>query len=508
MADGPQENGAPVAADAPPPDRSWSPRDLGVLAGLLVGSFALQFSFRQLDGVDGFFHVLAAEHIVDGVRGRMPWMPLTVFGDGWVDHQLLFHVALAPFAWLLDGVTAAKAGAAVLAAGAGFALYRFMRSQGAPWALAWAVLPFATSWTFWARMEMPRTQSLSLILLLWAMGALLARRPGHVLVASWLYAWTYHVSVIVLPIALVHAAVVGLTPDRTTRRRELWKGPLAAAAGLAAGFAIHPHTPRTLWFVYQHAVVKVLNRDDLPVGPEWLAGGPEMLLKTAGWAVVALLATAVLVFGARRWSTATVFVAIVAICATAGALFANKFVEYSVPLSFAALGLALRDRRGPVGPLLPGWRRPAGRALAGLALAGLCLWSGANVHRAIQDHFHAPDRAAGAMAWVAANVPAGEPIYHFAWSHFPELAFHGPDHSYIVGLDPHFLAWKDRELWDLYERISEGWGANPSQPIRERFGCGWAVLLLPYPGAEALLEADEGMERVYADGGAIVYRVR
>ncbi len=505
-ADAPSPSPAPTDDDPPP--RTFAPIDLGVLAAMLAGSFALQFSFVELDGVDGFFHILAAEHVLEGIRGEMPWLPLTVFGDGWIDHQLLFHVVLAPFAWLLPGVVAAKAGAATLAGLAGFALFRFLRRLEAPWALAWATLPFALSWTFWARMEMPRTQSMSLILLLWGMAALVRGRPWQVLAASWLYAWTYHVSVILLPIAVLHALVAAFLPGSPLPRRELWKGPAAAGVGLLAGFVIHPHTPRTLWFVYQHAVVKVLNRDALQVGPEWLAGGPEKLLATAGWAVAALLAAGVLIVGARRWRTSTVFVALVALCATAGALFANKFVEYSVPLSFATLALALRDRRAAVGPLLPGWRRPLGRALAAVVVLGLLVWSGVHVHRAMKDHFHSPDRARAAMAWIADNVPPGERIYHFDWTQFPELAFHGPEQAYIVGLDPHFLAWKNRELWDLHEKIAQGWGTNPSRPIRERFDCGYAVLLLPYPGAEDTLALDPGLERVFADEGAIVYRVR
>ncbi len=498
---------APVSTPARPAARPWV-LDLATLVGMLTGSFLLQFSFAELDGVDGFFHIRAADRLLDGLRGEMPWMPLSVFGDGWIDHQLLFHAVLAPFAWLLPDAVAAKAGAATLAGLAGFSIYLFLRRLQVPWALAWATLPFALSWTFWARMEMPRTQSMSLILLMWSLAALLRGRHGQVLAASWLYAWTYHVSVIALPIAALHALVAAFLPGSPVPRRELWKGPAAAAAGLAAGFVIHPHTPRTLWFVYQHAVVKVANRDALQVGPEWLASGHEWLLTTAGWGVVALLAAVVLVFGARRWQVAPVFVGAVALCATAGALFANKFVEYSVPLSFAALGVALGARRGPVGPLLPGWRRPVFRALAAVVVLALLVASGTRVRRAIKDHFHSPDRAHGAMTWVSENVPAGERIYHFDWTHFPELVFHGPDHGYIVGLDPHFLAWKDPELWELYQRIAEGWGSNPSKPIRERFGCEYAVLLLPYPGAEALLAQDPGLEMVFADEGGIVYRVR
>jgi len=72
---------APVSTPARPAARPWV-LDLATLVGMLTGSFLLQFSFAELDGVDGFFHIRAADRLLDGLRGEMPWMPLSVFGDG------------------------------------------------------------------------------------------------------------------------------------------------------------------------------------------------------------------------------------------------------------------------------------------------------------------------------------------------------------------------------------------------------------------------------------------
>ncbi len=468
---------------------------------LLAVSCAFQFSVPCIIGSDGFFHIRMAERVF---TNQMPWMPMSVFGDGWIDHQLLFHLALAPFAWLLPGVTAAKLGAAVLAALAGWACYRFVRRRGGPLPLLFALLPFALSWTFWARMEMPRAQSLSLVLLVASLGAMLAGRHWLVFGLAWLYAWTYHVSVILLPIALLHLALAAGVSRKLPDARS-WRVPLLAAAGLACGFVLHPHSPRTLSFLYQHVVVKVLNRRELPVGPEWVEGGVVTLLK-AGWGGLAALALAmVAVAAARRRSVDTLFVTAVACCASLGAVTAVKFVEYAVPLSCLALALAVRDLMASRGVALD--RRPAVRAALVVAVVAGVLWSGLGLRWRSLEQFPDPARVEPAMAWISQHVPHGETVYHFSWSHFSELVFYGPEYRYIVGLDPHFLALQDPELWTLYERIGEGWGSNPSKPIRERFGAGWAVLVLPYPGAREVLGNDPGMTVVFEDDGAVVYRV-
>jgi hypothetical protein len=87
------------------------------------------------------------------------------------------------------------------------------------------------------------------------------------------------------------------------------------------------------------------------------------------------------------------------------------------------------------------------------------------------------------------------------------LVFHGPEYRYIAGLDPHFLALHDADLWDLYAKLERGWGTNPSKPIHARFAAKWVVLVLPHDGAEALLSGDPGLRVLHRDPSAIVYAV-
>ena len=132
---GPQDQRHPDAAQ-----RHFVRADAVFLAVAVLGSAALQFSFPQLIGSDGFFHLRMAERVL---TGEMPWMPGSIFDEGWVDHQLLFHLLLAPFAWLLPGVPGAKAAAATFAAIAAFACYRLMLAERSPAPLLYALLPAA-----------------------------------------------------------------------------------------------------------------------------------------------------------------------------------------------------------------------------------------------------------------------------------------------------------------------------------------------------------------------------
>lgn len=468
----------------PPPLRA-----LAGFLGLLVASLVLQFSFEPLVGSDGYFHIAQADRLGRG----MPWMPQSVFADGWVDHQLLFHTLLWPFARALPGVVAAKAGAATFCAVAIFALHRFAERRGfpAPWALA--IAPIATSWLVLLRLEMPRTQSLSLALLIACIAALDRRRPALLAALCFAYAWTYHVALGVLPVALLFAGVLHAREGL----RSAWRLPAAAAAGLAAGWTIHPHSPGTWRFLHQHVVLKVLNESELPVGLEWTDGSLAALVEHGGAALAALVvATALCVRGARRSSLTLVLLALSAGTSVL-ALSGTKFLEYSVPLSFLALGSAMLDS----GVRLPARARPWLAAVLALGL----LAAGGRVASAVVQTEPDPDRLAGAAGYLRAHAEPGEPVFHFSWNDFPELVFHAPEFTYVVGLDPHFLALADPERWALFEALGGAYSGLRSEAIRGEFGARWAVVALPHPGAREALAADPGLSLVFEDNRALVY---
>ena len=476
--------------------------DLLALVGLLTITLLAQFAHDRIVGSDGFFHIAQARRLL---AGDMPWMPLSLFADGWVDHQLLFHAALAPLAWTLPPVLAAKLGAAIFSALGLWSLHLLLHRQGAPLPFLFALLPVATSWQFLVRMEMPRTQGLSLALMVACILALLEGRTRLLFVLAWLYAWTYQVALLVLPIAVLHA-VVSHQPLGMEHRRRAWAGPLAAGAGLAVGFIVHPHSPGTLRFLWQHVVLKVFNSASLPVGSEWLDGGVVPLLEAGGGGVAMLVVGTLLlrpVAGQLPASRSTWFAVLLAASATFGALVSTKFIEYSVPLSALALGFAIRDQRRNRTRVPRAWAAAFG-VFAALGVA----WSSTQARHAVTRTEPLPERLAPAMDWASEHIPPGDRIYHFSWNDWPELVLHGPAWEYIVGLDPHFLHLEDPALWDLYEKIGRGWGTNPSKPIAQRFRARWAILVLPYPGEpRALLDGDAGLRLVYEDPHALIYEV-
>jgi len=493
----------PPAVPSAAPARGYDRSDLAFGGLALAASQALQFSFPQLIGSDGYFHVRAAARLLD--PADVPWLPYSVFADGWVDHQLLFHALMAPFAWLLPGAVTAQAAAGTFAAAAAFALWRVLRTRGCPAPALFALAPAGLSWLFLLRMEMPRTQSLSLALLVLGLGALDDRHHRRLALLAFLYAWTYHVSLVLLPVALLFGGISWLR--RSSREGSAWKGPASAAAGLAAGFVVHPHSPRTLRFLWQHVVQKVANRDALPVGLEWKDGGLHALVGS-GWTIglgglVALVVAAALLGRSERRSDLTITVLVVASGATAGVLLGTKFVEYSVPLSVLALALALRDHGLPSGA----WLRGA-TAVAALVLAVGLVLSGRSVQQKVEATEPMPHELERALAALRQHAGPGETVFHFHWNDFPELVFHGPEFRYVAGLDPHFLYLHDPERWRLFEAIGAAYDGRRSEAIRRVFGARWAVLRLPHPGAREALASDAGLEPLFDDGvHAVVYRV-
>lgn len=474
----------------------------------LVLSLGVQFSFPQLIGSDGFFHLRVAQDPL----GEMPWMPRSVFGGGWVDHQLLFHVLMAPFAWLIEGIAAAKASAAFFAALALTACFRFLRQEGTPAAAFFALLPAAVSWLFVLRMEMPRTQALSLLFVVLALSALQRGTPMLLFALSWAYMASYHVALLLLPIALLHTLLRRKFEGAKTGD---WRAVTAVFAGLLAGLSIHPHSPRTFGFLKQHVIDKVANREALPVGGEWvdgliplLGGGlaEGELSRFVGFSAgpCILLALAVLLWvraGARR-SPEGLLLLLLAGGACLGLLAGSKAIEYAAPLSALALGLAVRD-----GGL--GRSRPVALSLgAGLVLLLLVGASGLKVRDAVRVTEPPPDRFAAALDFLRDQASPQETIYHFDWGDFPELVWHAPEFRYIVGLDPHFLQLEEPGLWTHYDRMASCFHANPSVYIYEFFEARWALVSLPWPGARQCMAGDPRMELIFESPGALLYRVR
>ncbi|MFZ5480673.1 MAG: hypothetical protein ACOZNI_28180, partial [Myxococcota bacterium] len=344
---------------------------------------------------------------------------------------------------------------------------------GRPW--LWTIALLGASRFLDDRLLMPRTQALSLAFLLAGVAIARAGRPRWLLPLGFAFAWTYHLSAMLVPVALV----VGLA--RADVRPALW-----AALGVAAGFVLHPQSPRTLEFFWLHAVEKVLNPTGQAVGAEW------MPTDTATWLVHTApvwLWAGWIALRARGTAADTKALALLAAGWLAASCFAVKWLEYGVPFAMLALASLWRDARASTLPLWLG--------------VPLAVWNGQQALAHVRETLPPADR----LAPVAAALPAeGCRVFHADWTDFSELFFHAPQCALTVGLDPHFLSAGDPKRARLVEAALAGQVERVGDMAADAFGA-THVLTTSEP-MRARAAADPRLELLVDEHGAQLWAVR
>lgn len=495
------EFGSPDVLEPAPAVRRLVFRRLGwgvLLSGLSV---AVQFSTPKLGSVDGYFHVRYAALVwqggVSGFPPAFPWLPLTIrSADRYYDHHMLFHVLLAPFV-AGSPVVGGKWASALFAAGALMAIYWALLRRGV-WRAGWwllAMLALAPDFLF--RMEMPRVQALSLVCLLFAVEALLARRFVWLFPLAVAYTWLYDA----FPFLLVIAGCLVMTVALIERRFE-WRALAYPSLGITVGLVFNPYFPNDIWFIPEHYLGKAEIRAAMHVGSEWY---PYAFAERTGWGgLLAMMAGAAIVVWRNRQHLNVARLALLLIGATFFCLMwrSRRFIEYAAP--FVTLGLATAldawsDRR--LRSLVPAMRLP----LALILMVGCGISASLVVDQMRQRP--APERYRGGAEWLANNTPDGAIIFTPDWDDFPLLFFHNQHNRYVLGLDPTYLELRDPELYRLWQRLGRGHAWPPSQSLA-RFNS--RVALAGYTNERfiAAMASDPGMERVYQDGDCVIFRMR
>ncbi len=448
-------------------------------------------------GADSAFHIAYARHWREtGFVGDFPYLSATLFAEHWVDHQLLYHAMLLPFAGT-DLVTGGRASVVFFAGVVGLCAGLVVRRCSPAVAAGFLVALMGAGPALWWRLSMVRTQGLALGLLMLALLALRRRSIWPALAVGYVFALSYQAAVL---LGLLGALWILAHAVLRQPLRQAERSVLALLGGVAAGFVVNPYFPDTLGFLIAHVGFKVLNPNRMPVGSEWEPVPAEALL--SGTPVALALFLSALVLAGLAWRQGWLRPAALTVLAFAGlaipaSLVAGKFLEYFAPMGVLAAALLVAD--------MPRGRRGAA---AGLALAGLLglLWIRADLPPRIAA---APsiDRWAGACEWTRENVPEGEVIFHFGWAEFPELFFHDRAHRYVVGLDPNFMDLLDHDLATTYLALERGEHPHPVAAIREQFGSRYVFVGVRRPAALRALGADPRAEIVYSDDTAAVVRL-
>ncbi len=474
---------------------------LGLFSLCLAILLALSLAVPGFISTDDYYHARAAAEIIQQRRLALefPWLPMTILSPArYVDHHLLYHLFLAPWAYL-GGFFGPKLAAAAIAAGVFTAVWSLLRQIGVRRASWWAPALFAASGPFLYRILMVRTQGAALLLLVLMLAILFARRYRWLIALAFAFAWLYNGFVLLLGFAAAYTLATWMTEHRLE-----WRPFGYTALGLALGLVINPYFPHNIQFIVEHLGAKVDFESGVRVGSEWYPYTTGALLTHAAGALLALGAGLLRPsLGERRDRVETTLLLVSLL--TLFMLFrSRRFIEYFP--AFAVLYAAAAWGRSALPLPLPRRLVPVVWLTAAVAAAVLGVRNVQQTQRDILDSKPA-GYLAGASAWLRQNTPPGSLVFQTDWDDFTRLFYHNTANTYLVGLDPTYLQRADAELWDAWVAITRGEVAQPSGLIAARFGAHYVVSDTQHQGFINQIEDDPGATLVYQDAYSYIWRI-
>lgn len=505
---------------------------------------------------DSFYHAKMALLLRDqGVFTQFPWLPFTVLGKSFADHQFLYHVLLIPFVTIWPPLVGLKLATVAFFATAITAFYALLRSWDVR-AAGWVTAALLVSSPFLFRLNLAKAQAVAFILLFGFLASLVARRHVHLAVAGFVYVWLYGGWPLLLVLAVMlsvadwvalvsrrwfpaptvtgpasalsspaSAGSAGRSAHFGTECRRLLAANVkliaAVAVGIAAGLVVNPYFPHNLYFYWNQIIqIAVINYQQvIGVGGEWY---PYPLLELVGATTVAtfcaVVGLTVYLLTFRRQPVRSTFLGIVMVFFFAMTLRARRNVEYLIPFEFLFAAVAVDA--GVAGLPLSGFWRELRQFLSEqkLYLVALLLPLAILPFIVVRDVWNVraaylqgiPFSRFGAVsAWLSANSAPGSVIFHSDWDDFPMLFYYNSHNFYIVGLDATFMYRQDPARYWEWEKITTGrQHGQVAEIIGEHFGARYALVGSEQDGTMGqLLAGQPEFREVYRDGEATVYEV-
>ncbi|HUI27947.1 MAG TPA: hypothetical protein VL403_17835 [Candidatus Kryptonia bacterium] len=471
------------------------------VVGLIVLSFALQFSTAGLASVDGYFHARYAQIVWNGglrhYPPAFPWLPLTIrSADRYFDHHMLFHVLLAPFV-VGDAARGAKWASVFFGSVAFVAVYVVLQRRGIRRPEWWLLAMFALAPDFLSRMEMPRVQAVSLVWLLLVLETLIARRYLWLLPLAVGYTWLYDAFPFLLAMSGLFAVAI-----LVIERRLEWRAVLYPTVGIVFGLVINPYFPNDVWFIVQHYLGKAEIDEAIRVGTEWY---PYPLAQWLGWPGALAIAGIVAALVWREWRRLNVTKLALLLIGTfffALAWRSRRFVEYGAPFVLFALASTQHEW---VDRYLVQLTRRRRIACATVLLVGLLVSIGFAAHQMRKPP--PPERYRGGATWLAQHTPADAIVFTADWTDFPLLFFYDQRNRYVIGLDPTYLARRDADLFRLWHQLGRG-ELRPPSAYLSRFDSDVVFSDRGHADFIRALDDDPGMTRAYEDDDCVIFTRR
>ena len=432
---------------------------------LALGFFAVLYAPSPLIyDADSYYHLaIARGYAEEGLFDQLQWVRFGLLAEQFGDKEVLFHVALVPFASWMEPSFGGRLALALLGAGVLATIgFLSLRAIG-PWGVIIPLWLVVGSMEFTWRLVRLRPELASIIVLLLALWAAVQKRYLLLGLLSLVYALTY--TAIHAYLGIFFLVFLG---HAWALRRWDWKLCLYPFLGAGLGMLVHPQFPNNLVVWWYQSVEYFRFKGTLDIGTEIEPMRTDLvLLLNLGWLLgLLILWRAAEEKSPKRGIEASLTFGMAASAFGVLYLMMSRFSLYFVALTTVWLLFEIRRQGRVVSKRvrLP-WRGQLPLAAAWVVCLLVCLpVASYELGRYRSRNSPGPDNARIVDRQEFSAALPQEARVANPWRSTPIYMYWAPQGRYLNVLDPVFLAASNPPVFAAQDEIFSG--EEPDVPMR------------------------------------------
>lgn len=480
---------------------------------------------------DAFYHAKMAELLKNGiVLKSLPWMQFSTLKDNFTDHQLLYHILLAPFTFFWEPIIAVKIATVLFAVINTLMFLWLLKKLAVKKAWVFSILLLLSN-PLTYRLIAVKVNSLSLIMLWLIIYALFNKKNKLLALFAFIFVWLYGgwilalLLIITFQISKVIYYLISnyqkISPQKILPTL-LNKNLLFLCLGLIAGIIINPYWPHNIYFYYQQIFqIGVINYSGhFNVGTEWRSVSFSEILHHLNYLIIFALALFVLlIIKINKVSQKIIFFLLMTFGLLLMSIKSIRYMEYLIPFIIIFIATAysqlisFKKIKFYINKLLNNYKIITyfiyGTGVIILLLFLSCVYKNIIISKMPDGIIYT--NLKNSSQWLIKNVPTGEIVYNSDWDEWPQLFYYDDKHYYIIGLDYTFLYNYDYSLHKMYDDIMLGKNTTEvSKTIKQKFKANYILVTKKQKHQLLLnnLENDAGIELLYEDQEAKIYKIK
>ncbi len=429
---------------------------------------------------DSFYHAKMINLISrQGIIHNFFWLPFTTLNDIYIDHHLLYHLLLVPFSLFINSLFLVKL-SAVLFASFFILLFQWLLDKFKIKYSFIYTLILLTSYQFIFRLNLAKVPALSLIVLLLFIYILFTKNKKWswlLFLLSFIYVWLYGAWIIGLFLIGLYVLLENLF-NYLNHQKQNYKFFLSSFIGFIAGLVINPYFPTNFKFYWQQTFqIGLVNyKNIVGVGGEWYGLSIfDFIQHNLIILILFLLASLVLIFYKNKYHIQHWFLFITSFVFFVLTLKSQRVIEYFVPLVLLFIALVfneinIKEQINKFIKIIPYSKiiLSVFTILLLLYLPVIFLGNYQGLKTTLGTNYNFTTFK-DSMVWLINNTQPNEIIFHDRWDDWPVFFYYNSYNRYVIGLDPTFMYFKDKNKYNNWRQIKDGKIKNPCLLIHREF---------------------------------------